>query len=73
MRGVLNPTVFAIRGTNQSVAMPTMLLDFEMQGSLGLHNGHNIHHNIPIVNGNIKLFQNNVWLHLKAKNNATFC
>ena len=40
MRGVFHASVFPIGGADQTVDMPTMFLDFQMQWTGCIHNGH---------------------------------
>ena len=50
MRGVLDLSFLPIGGTNQSIIMPAVPLNFEVKGPLCLHDGHNIRINIINVN-----------------------
>ena len=57
MRGVFDPALLAIGGANQSVTMPAMLLNFQMQRSLRLHNGYDIRHNRYDVKAILNYYQ----------------
>jgi hypothetical protein len=56
MRGVFDPSRYSIGGTNQSVTIPTVLLDFQMQRPCGSHNGHTLRFNMTHVNTYMTLF-----------------